>query len=138
MSTNPYDEGLDRQDLPMPIQEVGDERLVKTDLGKVSPTPRGVYNASTTYSYLDIVQYEGCSYISRKDRLIDVPPFDGEDWMLLTDRNGCLPLAGGTMAGDLVAWSEPRHTACVRNIEVRDTDVDGEPQSTDKIIMVRA
>ena len=35
----------------------------ETDLGNVSPNPRGEYDPETSYEYLDLVNYEGGSYL---------------------------------------------------------------------------
>lgn len=35
----------------------------ETDLGNVSPNPRGEYDPSTEYEYLDLVSYQGGSYL---------------------------------------------------------------------------
>jgi hypothetical protein len=40
--------------------------MAKTNLGKVSLTPRGQYNAATPYVRLDVVGYKGSSYIILK------------------------------------------------------------------------
>lgn len=36
------------------------------DLGKVMVTPKGEYNANKTYERLDLVTYEGSSYVYGK------------------------------------------------------------------------
>ena len=45
--------------------------------------------------------------------------------------------AGGVFEGDVVACSENRSTASLRNIEIRTTSTEGPLQSTNKIILIR-
>ena len=52
------------------------------NLGRVSLVPRGVYNAAVQYERLDIVQYEGASYLVLRS-VQGVTPTDGTDYMLL-------------------------------------------------------
>ena len=49
-----------------------------TDLGKVMTTPRGEYNEATQYHELDIVSYQGSSYLVLSD-VIGVTPVEGDD-----------------------------------------------------------
>lgn len=58
--------------------------MADTVLGKVSLTPKGDYNAQTQYETLDVVSYEGGSYLSRKPVQGVTPGTDGESWMQLT------------------------------------------------------
>ena len=36
---------------------------IETDLGNVSPNPKGTYDNATAYEYLDLVEYQGGSYL---------------------------------------------------------------------------
>ena len=36
---------------------------METDLGNVSPNPKGTYDNATAYEYLDLVEYQGGSYL---------------------------------------------------------------------------
>lgn len=53
-------------------------------LGKVSVTPKGDYNAGTTYYALDIVGYEGGSYLAMKEVTGIEPSNDQVNWMQLS------------------------------------------------------
>lgn len=53
-------------------------------LGKVSVTPKGDYNSSTTYYALDIVGYEGGSYLAMKEVTGIEPSNDQVNWMQLS------------------------------------------------------
>lgn len=55
---------------------------VKTFLGKVSVVPRGEYAPQTTYQRLDVVQFEGSSYLVLK-QVQGVSPTPGEHYTLL-------------------------------------------------------
>ena len=53
-------------------------------LGKVSVTPKGDYNSGTTYYALDIVGYEGGSYLAMKEVTGVEPSNDQVNWMQLS------------------------------------------------------
>lgn len=53
-------------------------------LGKVSVTPRGDYNAGTTYYALDIAGYQGGSYLAMKEVTGVTPSNDQVNWMQLS------------------------------------------------------
>ena len=53
-------------------------------LGKVSVTPKGNYNSATTYYALDIVGYEGGSYLAMKEVTGVEPSNDQTNWMQLS------------------------------------------------------
>lgn len=52
-------------------------------LGKVTIVPKGAYSAATTYKRLDLVTYNGSSYVARVDNLHGVTPADGANWQLI-------------------------------------------------------
>lgn len=62
----------------------------ETDLGNVSPNPRGEYDPETSYEYLDLVNYKGGSYLCLADlgtTVTGVAPAHGKNtdtWQLLT------------------------------------------------------
>ena len=62
----------------------------ETDLGNVSPNPRGEYSSTAEYEYLDLVNYEGGSYlctVELGETVTNVPPASGKNtdfWQLLT------------------------------------------------------
>lgn len=68
--------------------------MPNTVLGKVSCVPRGDYNAGTTYYALDIVGYEGGSYLAMKEVTGVTPGNDGVNWMQLSGPG--LPGQNGT------------------------------------------
>ena len=41
--------------------------------GRIAPLPKGTYNASTTYAKLDIVDYQGSSYIAKQETTGNAP-----------------------------------------------------------------
>ena len=53
-------------------------------LGKVSVTPKGDYSSATTYYALDIVGYEGGSYLAMKEVTGIEPSNDQVNWMQLS------------------------------------------------------
>ena len=62
------------------------------DLGKVAITPRGSYDAGTEYHPLDLVQYQGSSFLV-KDTITGVTPSDGTQYMLIS-KKGDIGLKG--------------------------------------------
>ena len=58
--------------------------MPNTVLGKVSVVPRGDYNASTTYYALDIVGYNGGSYLAMQQVTGVTPGNDQVNWMQLS------------------------------------------------------
>lgn len=62
----------------------------ETDLGNVSPNPRGEYNPTESYEYLDLVNYEGGSYLCLAElgtKITGTAPEAGkntEHWQLVT------------------------------------------------------
>lgn len=67
-----------------------ENNYTETDLGNVSPNPRGEYNSETAYEYLDLVNYQGGSYICTPElgkTITGIGPVSGKDtenWQLLT------------------------------------------------------
>ena len=58
--------------------------MPNTVLGKVSVVPKGDYSASTTYYALDIVGYNGGSYLAMKESTGVTPSNDQVNWMQLS------------------------------------------------------
>lgn len=62
----------------------------ETDLGNVSPNPRGEYDSTAEYEYLDLVSYKGGSYlctVELGETVTNVSPAAGKNtdiWQLLT------------------------------------------------------
>lgn len=57
--------------------------MAKEKLGKVSVCPMGTYISTVTYQPLDIVTYNGESYMARTTNT-GVTPVDGDNWQQLT------------------------------------------------------
>lgn len=55
-----------------------------TVLGKVTPTTRGAWNAAVQYEAIDIVSYNGGSWISKRPN-IGIQPVEGDDWLQLAE-----------------------------------------------------
>lgn len=62
---------------------------METDLGNVSPNPKGTYDNETAYEYLDLVEYQGGSYLCTVDidkKVKGISPVAGqnsETWQLV-------------------------------------------------------
>lgn len=67
-----------------------ENNYTETDLGNVSPNPRGEYDPETEYEYLDTVSYQGGSYLCLADlgaTINGMPPDPGHNtelWQMLT------------------------------------------------------
>lgn len=62
--------------------------MPNTDLGKVSCTPRGQYSEAGSYEVLDIVGYQGGSFLAMKDAPAGPPTDDRVNWMQLAAQGG--------------------------------------------------
>lgn len=60
--------------------------MPKTNLGKVSVTPKGAYDAGTQYEALDAVSHAGGSWLACKASLGVEPGTDPESWMQLAEK----------------------------------------------------
>ena len=98
----------------MPSQETG----AKTVLGKVSVTPKGDYNSGTTYYALDIVGYEGGSYLAMKEVTGVEPSNDQVNWM---------QLSGPGLPGDQGPQGEPGAAAGFGEATATVDDTSGTP-----------
>ena len=69
------------------------------DLGKVAISPKGEYSASTQYYPLDLISFNGSSFLVLKD-VIGVAPVEGEYYQMLAQRGeqGIQGLKGDTGA----------------------------------------
>lgn len=56
---------------------------VSTNLGRVSIRPRGAYNESTIYGFLDLIEYEGSSFLVLKEGISGITPTVGVNYMLI-------------------------------------------------------
>ena len=55
---------------------------VTQTVGRVQQLPKGEYNAQTTYNKLDIVSYQGSSYICKQDNTTGQVPTNTTYWMI--------------------------------------------------------
>lgn len=67
-----------------------ENNYVETDLGNISPNPCGEYNPSMQYEYLDLVNYQGGSYlctVELETKITGIAPVQGKNteyWQLVT------------------------------------------------------
>ena len=54
-------------------------------LGKVAITPKGEYNNATTYQSLDLITYDGGSYLALKETTGNLPT-NNEYWQLIAEK----------------------------------------------------
>ena len=55
------------------------------DLGKITVTTNGDYNAATTYEKLCFVRYEGATYISKQTTTGNTPSASSQYWQLVSE-----------------------------------------------------
>lgn len=60
--------------------------MTKVDIGKVAPTYRGSYETDTTYDELDVVEFNGSSYIAHKSVTGVTPGTDDTSWGLIANK----------------------------------------------------
>ena len=87
-------------------------------LGKVSVTPRGDYNAGTTYYALDIVGYQGGSYLAMQQVTGVTPSNDQTNWM---------QLSGPGLPGDQGPQGEPGAAAGFGTVSATVDETTGTP-----------
>lgn len=92
--------------------------MPNTVLGKVSCVPRGDYNAGTTYYALDIVGYEGGSYLAMKEVTGVTPSNDEVNWM---------QLSGPGLPGDQGPQGEPGAAAGFGTVSATVDETTGTP-----------
>lgn len=63
------------------------------DAGKIAFTPKGDYDSTATYEYLDTVVYDGNSYAALKTTTGNTPTDDSEYWKLLVRGGSSVPIA---------------------------------------------
>ncbi len=61
-------------------------------IGKVSLVPKGQYNASTKYEHLDVVNYQGNSYVAIQDTNGNIAPTNTAYWALLAEKGSSITL----------------------------------------------
>lgn len=61
--------------------------MAQYDLGKVTLTPRGNFDSTATYNYLDLVVHQGSSYVCVVKQSISgsIPSYDNSDWQLIAE-----------------------------------------------------
>ena len=57
-----------------------ENQKIKKSAGRLSPTPMGDYDDTTTYRRLDWVYYGGTTYICKKNNTLGIKPSDPERW----------------------------------------------------------
>ena len=60
--------------------------MAKIDLGRITPTYRGSYETNTSYNELDIVEFNGSSYIARKSVTGVTPGTEDASWGLIANQ----------------------------------------------------
>lgn len=72
--------------------------MTKVNIGKVAITPRGDYNAATTYGNLDQVIYNHDSWISKKPNNTGNTPADNSTWWQRETNGGSFAYEQGVAA----------------------------------------
>lgn len=79
--------------------------MAETNLGRIGFIPKGEYNASTTYQFLDLVYKDGISYASLKTQTGVTPTNDGVNWQQtysIADGSVTYKKINFGMAGELI------------------------------------
>lgn len=75
------------------------------NLGRVLPVLRGTWNATTAYTHLDIVNYQGSSYVCDIANTGNSPD-QSDDWALLAQRGNDVDLSVYAKASDLQSYAK--------------------------------
>ena len=62
--------------------------IVTKELERVSIVPKGVWNSQNTYERLDIVSYNGSSYIARQNVPVNISLSNTNYWKLIAEKGG--------------------------------------------------
>ena len=65
-----------------------ENQKIKKSAGRLSPTPMGDYDDTTTYRRLDWVYYGGTTFICKKNNTLGIKPSDPERWQKIIDEIG--------------------------------------------------
>ena len=106
--------------------------MTNTVLGKVSCTPKGAYDPGTLYNILDIVAYDGGSYMALNNVSGVLPNNDGENWLQLAAKGdtGATGSVGAT--GAAAGFGTP--TATIDgNVGIPSVEVKASGPDTEKI-----
>lgn len=106
--------------------------MTNTVLGKVSCTPKGAYDSGTLYNILDIVAYDGGSYMALNNVSGVLPNNDGENWLQLAAKGdtGATGSVGAT--GAAAGFGTP--TATIDgNVGIPSVKVEASGPDTEKI-----
>lgn len=57
-----------------------------TNIGKVVLLPVGTWSSTTTYDFLDFVEYQGSSYVAKKNVPVGITTGNVEYWQLLAEK----------------------------------------------------
>lgn len=68
--------------------------VINGDAGRIGFLVKGEYREEETYGFLDVVYYNGSSYVAKKDTTGNVPVNDNEFWQILASAS-----AGGSSGG---------------------------------------
>lgn len=60
--------------------------MAGVDLGRVAYVPKGIYDAGVTYNRLDVVSYQGSSWVSLINNNIGNTPAEGANWSLVAQK----------------------------------------------------
>ena len=92
--------------------------IITKELDRVSIVPKGVWNSQNTYERLDIVSYNGSSYIARKDVPENINLNNNEYWKLIAERgiNGTNGIDGNGISSitEIDVTHSPGHTDIYR------------------------
>lgn len=88
-------------------------------IGKVLPMPKGLYDPDTNYLYLDIVRYEGASYIC-KEACIGELPTNPNYWQMIS-KDGNIGYFESGDSLDVSTMTEPDEVGQIISDELPDT-----------------
>lgn len=95
------------------------------DAGRIGFLIKGTYDATATYEFLDVVTYQGSSYVAKRTTTGNVPVASSDDWQLLA---GGASISGIDSALSTTSTNPVENRAIATAINVIAEDV-GDAQS---------
>lgn len=86
--------------------------VISGDAGRIGFLLKGDYNADATYDFLDVVHYNGSSYVAKKETTGNIPVYDNEFWHIFASG------AQGGDSGDTTDYEDLSNKPSLNGVEL--------------------
>ena len=86
-----------------------------TDAGRVCMIPKGIYDSTVTYEFLDTVLYNNASYVAKQTSVGQTPALNSQYWQMLTVNSAANVFTGATASEDGTEGAVPQPLAGEQN-----------------------